>query len=72
MEKLERLNLNSSVNLIQRFLLGTLPQGNDVITPYSRDFDKSLYVKSQALLLSNLGSKNNSLIEVHRALLQCR
>ena len=40
-------------------------EGTDISTSYSCDFDKSLYLYSLGLLLSNLGSKNNSLIEVH-------
>ena len=51
MKKLEALNLNSRVNLKGLVLLGTLSQKELRHYPYSRDFDKSLYLVSGATVI---------------------
>ena len=57
----------SRVNLILRVLLGTPPQKELTSLPH---IHMTLSLVSGPTVI-NLGSENNSLAEVHRALIQC-
>ena len=71
MEKVKTSGLDSKLNLIQRVPLDTLPQELVASLPHNHVTLTDLFISSyRGLLLPNLGSKNNSLIEFHRTLLQ--
>ena len=73
MEKLETSNLDRRLNLNQRVPLGTPSQEVVKSLPHNHVTLTDLFISSyREVLSSNLGSKNNSSIEVHRALLQWR
>ena len=57
------IKFGQQVNLTQRGLLGTLPQ--EVVTALHHNHMTLKNLWLQGLPLSNLGSKNNSLIEAH-------
>ena len=46
MEKLEALNLNSSINFIQRVILGTLPQTELTSLPHTHVTFTNLFISS--------------------------
>ena len=71
MEKVKTSGLDGKLNLIQRVPLDTLPQELVASLPHNHVTLTDLFISSyRGLLLPNLGSKNNSLIEFHRTLLQ--
>ena len=64
------VKIGQQVNLIQRAPLDTPPQEVVMSWPHNHVIVMNLFICSyKGLLLSNLGSRNKSLIEVHRTLL---
>ena len=64
------IKLGQQVNVNQRLLLSSPSQKvvSYITTSQPHDSDKFFSLVTEGLLLSDLCSKNNSLIEVHRAL----
>ena len=63
-EEAKNIKFGKQVNLIQRILLGTLPQEVVMSLPHNHMTLTNVSLVTKELLLSNLGSKNNSLMEV--------
>ena len=64
------IKFGQQVNLIQRVPLGTPPQEVLMSLPDNHKTLANLFIYTGAAVIKNLGCKNNSLIDVHRALLQ--
>ena len=64
--KASNIKFGQQLNPIQRAPLGTLPQ--EVVMSLAHNPVTNLFISITYRLLPNLGSKNNSLIWIHRAL----